>query len=225
MKALDQRARSVDGDIREVKVKGARLIQIFRGAGKRLNSCLDRVAVIYALANKVRSNERILKNILDNSTVLTVNSGILASKKELTPMDVATLSDNFGQLIRQFERSIHIFTESTGEVEKMVTELADALRSEVRNVNSMFTADQDVVQAVEAAEKVLHVSSSELTSMAREFSYIEKSIDAMAKDLNEIEVRSIKLSQIGQASLELQAQIEKGFSSVSTAMSENIKTA
>jgi hypothetical protein len=176
-----------------------------------LDGCLGRLAAAEEISSRVRANEQMIRAILEKSTLLNANNSILGSKRELTPTDVVSITENVTQLMGQFERSYRFVEQSVGEIEQGLRELVSDLRGNLTNCLKIVEDDKAITKCVDASSKTVVSGAAEVENFSRELAALKSSSGRLEMQIQTVAGKIKRLAEIGQASLELQVQLELGF--------------
>ncbi len=214
MGQIDSRTRSLRVEYDEIRRRGSELKKSLGTSNAMISSCLERLGQSEEISSRIRANERMINSMLEKSTVLNANNSILGSKRELTPSDVVTITENVTQLMGQFKRSYSFIEQSVGDVERSMGELTVKLRENLSACSKLVTEDQDILKSVQDSERLIAARSTDAADIGRELAALKVSSSLIGSEMKVIESKLKSLVQIGQASIELQSQLEIGFQGI-----------
>ncbi|MBI3543586.1 MAG: hypothetical protein HY075_09965 [Deltaproteobacteria bacterium] len=208
---IEARGKLLRTEYDDIRRRGQDLARDLKASQGLVSQCIARLAQTEEISTRVRANERMIRGLLEKSTVLNANNSILGSKRELTPSDVVTITENITQLMNQFDRSYRFIEQSVGDVERGLADLTTKLHDNLATVSKLSSDDHDLVRAVQESEKLVVASTGETAEVGREVVHLKAAANRLATDIKAVEAKIQRLVQIGQASLALQSQLEIGF--------------
>lgn len=208
---VGSRAKVLRSEYEHILKRGNQLLRDLKSGQELVSKCIARLNESEEVSGRVRANERMIRGLLEKSSVLNANNSILGSKRELTPADVVSITENITQLMGQFERSYRFIEQSVGDVERGLQDLAVRLRESLASVSKLTENDHDLVRAVKQSERVIEAGMEDAAEFIRELSSFQTAATRVSAQITSLENKIQALTQIGQASLELQTQLESGF--------------
>jgi chromosome segregation ATPase len=212
------RGRMVTAEYDEARRRALELARDVKQCQTIVGNCLRSLEQTEEIAGRVRSNERMIRALMSKSAVLNANNSILGSKRELTPTDVVTITENITQLMNQFERSYRVIETSVDEVDRGLAQLGVKLREGLKSCEKLTADDHGVSRTIVESGKLVEASADETRSFVREVEALKAASLSVREQIRALETKSQALCQIGQASVALQGQLELGFEGMFSAV-------
>ena len=220
---IDARGRQIKSDYIDIKKKGSALLGDLKSSKELISQSLLYISESESATQRVRSNERVIHGILEKSAMLNANNSILSSKRELTPSEVASVTENITQLLGQFERSYRFIEESVGDIERSSTEIATRLRASLNGALTLFKDEQAILKSIAESERVIDGGSREASDFAKDISALSETTARLNAQVMAVESKIARLVQIGKASIDLQEQLEIGFRGITETQPQLVK--
>jgi len=214
--SIEARSKSLKREHEDIRHKGSVLLRDLKTAQELLSRSMSRLIGAEEIARHVRSNERMIQSIFEHANVLNANNSILGSRRELTPGDVVSITENTTQIMGQLERSYRFMESSVTEVEKGITTMADNLRESLSHCSRMTIEDQAMLKSIAEARRQMDTSTEEFGDLSAELHELKVRATKIANVITGTESKLTRLVQVGEASLRLQEQLEIGFKGLST---------
>lgn len=211
MSEIETRGKILRNEYEQIRRMGGDLYKDLKSIHSKISQSVKKIDDTEEISSRVRANERMIRSILEKSTVLNANNSILGSKRELTPSDVVTITENLTQLMGHFERSYRFIEQSVNEVEESVEDLSGRLRTNLASCQKLALDDQEILKALQQSEYIVQSSSNEMLDFAKDLAGLNHTSANIAVEIKNVEQKIQRLVQIGQASLDLQTQLESGF--------------
>lgn len=211
---IETHGKQLKGDYSDIKKRGSALMSDLKSSQELMIQSLAFLDEAEDVSKRVRANEKVIKSILEKSAMLNANNSILSTKRELSPSEVATVTENITQLLGQFERSYRFIEQSVGEVERSTGDIAERLRSTLKIAMNLSKQEQAIIKAVYDSERAIDSSTREVSDFLKEIAALRLASNRFSVQLSAIETKVQALVQIGKASIDLQEQLEAGFKGI-----------
>lgn len=208
---LDGRGRLLKTEYEEIRKSSRDLLSGLKKASSVISACLERLRRTEELSSAARASERVIRSILDKAKVLNANNSILGSKRDLTPGDAIAITENIAQLMDQLDRSYGFIERSVSDAEREFAELTSQLRQNLAHCAKLSADDRGLASMVTQSERLVTASSEEVAELAGASLALKNSADQIEGRIQSLESKILRLTQIAQASIALQNQLEMGF--------------
>lgn len=211
---IEQRGKLLRGDYSEIRRRGSALMSDAKASQDLVTQALSFLENAEDVSKRVRSNERVIRAILEKSAMLNANNSILSTKRELSPSEVATVTENIAQLLGQFERSYRFIEQSVAEIEASTAEITERLKSALSSAINLSKQEQAIIKAVYDSERAVDDGSRDVSEFGTEIAALNAASQRIGQQMAAVEGKIQTLVQIGKASLDLQQQLENGFKGI-----------
>lgn len=211
---IESHGKQLKNDYGDIKKRGAALMSDLKASQELMVQSLAYLDEAEDVSKRVRANEKVIKSILEKSAMLNANNSILSTKRELSPSEVATVTENITQLLGQFERSYRFIEQSVAEVERSTADIAERLRGTLKTAMSLSKQEQAIIKSVYDSERSIESGAREVSDFSKEIEALKAASSRFSVQLSAIETKVQALVQIGKASIDLQEQLEAGFKGI-----------
>lgn len=180
-----------------------------------LGWCMQEMKNAEELTKKVRAHEKTIEALMRKATLLSVNNGIMesgtpVSGRELTPEQLMMITENLNDILIQFNRAYRMIETSVRELEGGYRDAGAKIRDQLKAAAALVSNDRAIVECVRESEKTIAEEREEIEKLGVGIGEFVARSGKLAVLSQSLEHKTSRLVEIGEASMALHTQLEKG---------------